>query len=146
MILLRGRAAAASAALLALAALAGLGAFLVVAVEDEPAPGPTTTTTSTTSTTVGVADLQEAISRQLMRDPDLALTSPEADCVAAEVAVGLGLERLEDLADDPGALTPDEREALLRGVVSCLPPERAEALLGTPTTEPPPASLPDEDI
>lgn len=143
----RTRAAAAVAALFALAGLVGGAVFL--AASEDAAPPVTTTTTSTTSTTIDDEAAADAVARALMDDLDVALTREEASCITDVMETVVGLSRLEELAQSTSplsALTPQDRDLLLRGVVDCLPPTKASALLGSPSTTAPPLQLPDEDL
>jgi len=140
----RVRAAASAAALTAFVLLVGTAAFL--AVEEDPAPPPTTTTTTTT-TTVPLAAIAAAIAASLQGNLEIAITPDEATCVANELLTvfpAVQLERLESLPAPFAALTDSERARLVRGVVRCVPPASAAALLGTTATTAPPLDLPDE--
>lgn len=140
----RSRAAASAVALIALAGLVGTTAFVAARDDDPP---PTTTSTSTTTTTVPASAVAEAIAEELLRGAAVALSAPEAACVAAEVVDIVGTERLDGLVGAPAPLTAladEEHDLLVRAVVACVPPHVAAALLGSSTTVPPPLSLPDE--
>lgn len=143
----RARAAASVAALGALAA--GVGGVAFVAARDDAEPPPPTTTTSSTTTTVPTEAVTAAIAASLQRDLPVALTPAEAACIADAVVAIVDTDRLDALAESGAplsALDDHERDQLLRGVVTCLPPEQAAALLGSPTSTTPPVALPDEDL
>ncbi len=140
----RARAAAAAAALSAFVLLVGTAAFL--AAREEPAP-PTTTTTTTTTTTIPTAAIAAAIAGALQGSLEVAITPDEATCVANAILAVLPsvrLERLEQLPAPFAALSEGERAQLVRGVVRCVPPESAAAILGSASTTAPPLDLPDE--
>lgn len=142
----RLRAAATVAALAALVLLVGGAVFLAAR---EEAVAPTTTTTIPTTTTVPESVVVEAISEALQRDLTVPLSMTEADCVTAALVAVVDVDRLEALADDAApltSLTQPERDQLVHGVVRCVPPDKASAMLGSPTTTGPPVSLPDEDV
>lgn len=140
----RVRAAATAAALSAFVLLVGTAAFL--AVRDEPQP-PTTTTSTTTTTTVPISAIANAIAASLQGSLEVAITPDEATCVAHAILAVLPtvrLERLEQLPAPFAALSEGERDQLVRGVVRCVPPESAAAILGSASTTAPPIDLPDE--
>ena len=142
------RAAAAVGALLTLAGLVGGAAFL--AAREDPTPPTTTTSTSTTTTTVPTAVVAAAIADALGDGLPVEVSAPQTRCIATALLDVVDLDRLEALTAEPAPLTrltPNERDELLRGVVRCVPPEVAAAILGSPTsTAPPPMELPDEDL
>jgi hypothetical protein len=141
----RVRAAASAAALAAFVLLVGTAAFL--AAQDDPSPPPTTTTTTTTTTTIPLSDFANAIATSLQGSLEVAITPEEATCVAnaiLEVLPTARLERLEQLPAPFAALSEGERDRLVRGVVQCVPPESAAAILGSASTTAPPVDLPDE--
>jgi hypothetical protein len=144
----RVRAAATVAALVALAGL--IGAAVFTAARDDATPASTTsTTTAPTTTTVSDEALADAIASSLQADLTVTITAAEARCIADVVVVVVELRRLERLvgdADPLASLTPTERDQLVRGVVDCVSPEQAAAILGSPTTTAPPVELPDEDL
>ena len=129
--------------LAAVVVIAGLATFAATRDEDEPPPPPPTTTT--TFPREGYVD---EISAALVREGRVALDDDGARCIAGAMVDTLGADGLEALADDPAplaALTPEQREQVLRLVVTCVDPLVAEALLGSgaSTTEVP-VVLPDE--
>lgn len=139
----RVRAAAAAAALAALVLLVGIAAF--VAVREDPPP-PTTTTTTTT-TTVPLAAIIDAIAVSLQDSLEIPISSVEATCVATALLAVLPpdeLERLEALPAPLATLTEPDRSELVRGVVQCVPPATAEAILGRGAHSAPPVELPNE--
>jgi len=138
------KAAATAAAFFALVVVVAAGAF-VAARDDRPAPT-TTTTTTTTSTTAAttVDDLARAIASSLGDGLDVPLTSTEARCVADGLVSLLGLTRSEALAAEASTVSDDERSALVRTVVGCLPPDKAAALLGSNPSTTVVAELPGE--
>ncbi len=139
------RAAATAAALIALVLLVGTAAYL--GVREEPEPPTTTTTTSTTTTTVPLQVFAEAIAGQLEGNLEVAITREEALCVANAMLGVLPPDDLERLAELPApfaALDQSTKDRLVRGVVQCVPPESAAALLGTTSETAPPVDLPDE--
>lgn len=143
----RLRAAASVAALAAIASLVGSAVFL--AAREDSTPPTTVTTAPPTTTTVPESAVVEAISVALRSDLTVPLSATEADCVADALIAVLDVDRLDaltDLAAPLTSLTQPERDALVQGVVRCVPPEKAAAILGSPTTTGPPASLPDEDL
>jgi hypothetical protein len=144
----RARVAGTAVALVALAALVGTIVFVLVR-DDTEAPPPSTTTTTTT-TTVPVSDLvAEAVADALRRDLTVPIGDVEATCIAAALVEVLAPERLEQLleqAEPLTGLTEPERSGLVRGVVQCVPPDVAAALLGSATTTTVPVFLPDEDL
>jgi hypothetical protein len=141
----RLRAAATVSALAALVLLVG-GAVFLAAREDAVAP---TTTTIPTTTTAAESVIVKAISEALQRDLTVPLSMTEADCVAAALVAVVDVDRLEALADHAApltSLTRPEHDQLVQGVVRCVPPDKASAMLGSATTTGPPVSLPDEDL
>jgi hypothetical protein len=139
------RAAATAAALVALVLLVGTAAYL--GVREEPDPPTTTTTTSTTTTTVPLQVFAEAIAGQLEGNLEVAITRDEALCVATAMLGVLPPDDLERLAQLPApfaALDQATKDRLVRGVVQCVPPESAAALLGATSETAPPVDLPDE--
>jgi hypothetical protein len=139
----RVRAAAAAAALSAFVLLVGTAAFLAVREE----PPPPTTTTTTTTTTVPLSEIANAIATSLQGSLEVAITPDEATCVANAILAVLPtvrLERLEQLPAPFAALSEGERDQLVRGVVRCVPPESAAAILSSASTTVPPLDLPDE--
>lgn len=141
----RVRAAAAAAALVALVLLVGTAAYL--GVREDPEPTPTTTTTSTTTTTVPLRVFAEAIAGQLAGNLEVAITRDEALCVATAMLEVIPPDELERLALLPApfeAIDQATRDGLVRGVVECVPPESAAALLGSTSETAPPVDLPDE--
>jgi len=136
----RGLRAAAGAA----AALALVGTLTFVAVRDEADPPPSTTTTTTTTIPTD-EELAAVVTDALTGDLDVPLSDAQARCVADGVVELLGSDRLLGLADGAAAgLDGEERAALVRTVVLCVPEDAAEALLGTGTTTTAIAQLPDE--
>ena len=144
----RARAAAVVAALAALAGLVGTAVF--TAARDGAAPvSPTSTTAAPTTTSVSDEALAGAIASSLQADLTVTITAAEARCIADALVSVLELRRLERLvgdADPLSSLTAAERDDLVRGVVGCVPPDQAAAILGSPTTTAPPVELPDEDL
>ncbi len=141
----RMRAAAAAAALVALVLLVGTAAYL--GVREEPDPPTTTTTTSTTTTTVPLRVFAEAIAGQLEGNLEVAITRDEALCVATAMLGVVPPDELARLSRLPApflALDQATKDRLVRGVVECVPPESAAALLGTTSETAPPVDLPDE--
>lgn len=136
------RAVASAMALAVLVLLVGTAVFL--AAREDPTPPPTTTTTSTT---LGTEDVATAIAASLQADLSVALTQAEARCVAEVVVRLIPAEDLAALAERPLPLTgvaPEVRDELVRGVVACVPPASAAALLGSGTTTTEPLGLPGE--
>ena len=139
----RVKAAASAAAFVAV--LVGVGAVTYVSARDDPAP-PTTTTTSTMRPPTG-AEIAEAITAALSQGLDVPLEPTEATCVAGGLITVLEPARLEEMADAGAgveALTDEEHDALVRAVVGCVPPEKAEAMLSTKPPPPTVGGLPDE--
>lgn len=133
---------ASAMALGVLVLLVGTAVFL--AAREDPTPPPPTTTTSTT---LGIDDVADAIAASLQGDLSVALTAPEARCVAEAVVRLVPVEDLATLADRPLPLTgvaPEVRDDLVRAVVGCVPPASAAALLGSATTTTEPVGLPGE--
>jgi len=122
--------AATAAGFFALVVFVAAGAF-VAARDDRPAPTTTTTTTTSTTAATTVDDLARAIASSLGDGLDAPLTSTEARCVADRLVSLLGLTRSEALAAEASTVTDDERSALVRTVVDCLPPDKAAALLSS---------------
>ncbi len=134
------RAAMTAVALAAIVGLVGLSGFLVTR-------GETTATTTTTTTADPRPEYIAAIARALTEHPELPLGPDQATCVATAMYDGLGAQRLHALVDQPdplGVLPRSQRELVLRSVVTCVPPEVAEALLAGSTTTSIVSSLPDE--
>jgi hypothetical protein len=110
-------------------------------------PPPPTTTTTTTSRAPTAEEVAEAVTTALSRGLDVRLDAAEAACVGGGLIELVGPPRLEEMATTgAGVEDLDEVESagLIRIVVQCVPPAKAEALL---STEPPPptiAGLPDE--
>lgn len=143
----RARAAAAAAALVALVLLVGTAAYLGVREEPDPPATTTSTSSTTTTTTVPLSAFAEAIAGQLEGNLEVAITRDEARCVATAMLAVVPPDELERLADLPepfAALDQRTRDQLVRGVVRCVPPESAAALLGSTTVTSPPVDLPDE--
>ena len=139
----RLKAAAPAAAFVAL--LAVIGAITFTAARDEPPPPTTTTTTTIRDATQ--EEVAAALTLALSRDLEVPLDATEAACVANGLITLLGLDRLESMAAEQAGvddLSDSERAGLVRAVVLCVPPEKAEAMLST--KPPPPAvdALPDE--
>ena len=122
--------------------IVGLGAFALSRDEDEPPPPVVTTTTFPRE---GYID---AISAALTREADVALGEEGARCIARALVDTLGVDALEEMAHHAAptaSLTPPQRDAVLRLVVTCVDPLVAEALLGGgPSTTRAPVGLPDE--
>lgn len=144
------RAAATAAALVALIGVVGSATFVVVR-SDPPTTTTTTSTTAattTTTTTTSVAAVAEAIAAALQSDLDVALTAPEALCIAKElltVVASTDLDSTSSLTTPLASLDEIQRKQLVRGIVGCVPPATAAALLATPTTtSTPTVELPDE--
>jgi hypothetical protein len=136
--------AASWAALAALVALVGTAAFLA-AREDAPPPPTTTTTTSTPAITE--AAVAAAIAESLQRDLTVAITDDEAACLAEGLVALVPASVLVQLVERDEPLTgvpPEDRDALVQLVVTCLPEPSAAALLGSDTTTTTIAGLPDE--
>jgi len=136
--------AATLAALAALVLLVGGAAFL--AAREDPTP-PTTTAGPTTTTTLGTEAVADAIAASLQDDLTVAITGPEATCVAEGLVELVPPETLALLVERAQPLTgvaPEVREELVRLVVGCLPEASAAALLGTATTTTALTGLPDE--
>ena len=134
-----------AAALSAFVLLVGTAAFL--AAREDPLPPATTTTTTTTTTTVPLSAVANAIATSLQGSLEVAITPDEATCVANAILAVLPTMRLERLQQLPvpfAALSEGERDQLVRGVVRCVPPESAAAIVGSASTTAPPVDLPDE--
>jgi hypothetical protein len=141
-----GRLRAAAPAAAFVAVLGAIGAIAFVAADEDPPP-PTTTTTTTTIRAATTDEVAAALTAGLSRDLEVPLDGLEAACVAGGVLELLGQDRLEELADAAAtveALSADEQEGMVRAVVVCVPPEKAEALLSTKPPPPTVAGLPDE--
>ena len=128
--------------IVAVVLIAGLVTFAATRDQDEP---PTTTTTTTTFPREAYLD---EVTSALTREVRVSLGDDGARCVAEAILETLGTDGLEDLAEEPAplaSLSPEERDQVLRLVVTCVDPVVAEALLGagTGTTEPL-VPLPDE--
>ncbi|MGV3757945.1 MAG: hypothetical protein ACO1PW_00180 [Actinomycetota bacterium] len=136
--------AASWAALAALVALVGAAAFF--AAREDAGPPPTTTSTTTT-TVVTEAAVAAAIAESLQTDLTVAITAAEADCVAEGLVALVPPSVLVQLVERDEPLTgvpPEDREALVQLVVSCLPEASAAALLGSGATTTTIGGLPDE--
>lgn len=142
----RAKAAAWAVAFVSLVGIVGGAAF---AIAREDAPAPTTTTTSTVAAPTR-AELATAIAAALTQGLDVPLTEEQAACVAAAFLDVVGEADAVALVDAPtplGAVSVAQRDAIVQGIVGCVPPEIAGALLGTPTTlTTVPPQLPDEDV
>jgi len=137
-----------AASVLALVALVGLVGGAVFSANRAERVTPTTTT-STTTTTVPTSAVARAIAEALRTSLPAPISLAEALCIADAVVAVVEPRRLEALARRPSpllALTDAERDELVRGVVGCVPPEQAAAILGSPTTTMPAVELPDEDL
>jgi hypothetical protein len=124
--------------------LVAAGAVAYTATDDEP---PATTTTTTTVRAPTGEETAEAITAALSRGLEVPLDATEAACVTDGLLTVVGLDRLEELTAagaDADDLTEAEREELVRSVVLCVPPEKAEAMLNTKPPPPPVGELPDE--
>ena len=139
------KAAATAAAFTALAAAVGGTAFLLARDDNSPAPVAATTSTQGPPTE---AELGAAIAAELAQGLEVPLTTAQADCVAGAFLAVVGPEGATELVGEPrplGAVTIAQRAEIIRGIVECVPPEVASALLGTPTTSTAVApQLPDE--
>jgi hypothetical protein len=139
------RAAAIAARAVAGVLLIGLAVGAFVATRPEEAPLPTTTTT----TTFPQAAYVDAMSASLRARVPVPLDERGARCIAEALLAVVGPEALHELtgdADPLAALTPVQRDEVLRTVVSCVDSTIAAALLGggTPGTAAP-LTLPTED-
>lgn len=129
------KAAATAATFTALVVGVGGAAFLLSS-EDRSSP-PAATTTSTTQGPPTDAELAAAIANGLADGLEVPLTSFQAGCVAGAFLTTVGDDAVEALASGPApldTLTEAQRADIVRGIVACVPPEVAAALLGTPTT------------
>lgn len=136
----RPKAAASAAAFVALLAVVSTTAYMTARDEGPP---PTTTTTTTTVRAATREEVARAVTRALGQDLDVSLDGREAACVASGVLDVFPQERLEEMATagaDVEDLTDEERDELVRAIVLCVPPEKAEALLSS--KPPPPAGTP----
>jgi len=127
--------AATAATLTALVVGVGGAAFLLTN-EDSSSP-PTPTTTSTTQGPPTDAELAAAIANGLADGLEVPLTAAQAGCIADAFLTVIGGDVASDLVDEPtplGAVSVAQREEIVRGIVECVPPDVAGALLGTPTT------------
>ena len=127
------------------ALLAVIGAFTFTAAQDDPPPPTTTTTTTIRDATE--EEVATALALALSRDLEVPLNAMEAACVAGGVLERLGQARLEAMAGATAtveALSEDERAGLVRAIVVCVPPEKAETMLSTKPPPPPVDALPDE--
>ncbi len=128
--------------LVSLLLLAGLGTFVLTRDDDPPPPPPVTTTTFPRDAYI------EAISIALTRESHVALGEEGTRCIAGALVDTLGREGLDRLGDQPAplaSLDQQQREQVLRLVVTCVDPVVAEALLGGGTTTARErAGLPDE--
>lgn len=142
------RAAATAAALVALIGVVGSATFVVVRSDPPTTTTTASTTAATTTTTTSVAAVAEAIAAALQSDLDVALTAPEALCIAKElltVVASTDLDSTSSLTTPLASLDEIQRKQLVRGIVGCVPPATAAALLATPTTtSTPTVDLPDE--
>lgn len=141
----RLKAAATAAAFTALVAAVGGTAFLLSREDDSLTPAAATTSTQGPPTE---AELGAAIAAELAQGLAVPLTTPQAGCVADAFLTVVGPDGATELMGEPrplGALTLAQRAEIIRGIVECVPPDIAAALLGTPTTSIADApSLPDE--
>lgn len=125
------------------------GAAFAIARDGDPLPTTTTTSTTTTTAPPTRAELAVAIARALARDLDVPLTSEQAACVADAfleiVGEGPALA-LAETAMPLGAVSVDQRAQIVRGIVACVPPEIAAALLSSgPTVVTLAPGLPDDE-
>jgi hypothetical protein len=128
----RARPAAIAVALATLLLIVGGAAFALT--RDGSPPPTTTTTTSTTLAPPTRDELTEAIAGALAQGLEAPLTAPQATCVATAFLDVVGEEAALALADEPtplGAVTIAQREEVVQGIVFCVPPEIAAALLST---------------
>lgn len=139
----RTRAAAGAASLLALGAAVGAGAYLV-ARDDPGAAIPTTT--STTSTTLSIPAVRDTVAEALLSGLPVTVTEAEAECLATGMVAAVAPEQLRELdpTDPLAGVSDDQRTAILRATIGCLPAGSAAALLGDPTTTSASLDLPDE--
>jgi hypothetical protein len=128
-------------ALVAVFGVVGVVGF--VATRDDAPP----VTTTTTTTTDPRPEFIEGIAAALVADERLPLGPEQAACVATALYDGLGERWLATLIDQPdplASLPEGARLTALRSVVTCVPPEVAEALLSGSTTTIAVSGLPDE--
>jgi hypothetical protein len=128
----------------ALAAIVGIVGVVGFVASRDDAPPVTTTTTTTADPRPAYV---EAIATALAASTQVPLGPEQAACVAAALFDGLGEARLTELVGTPdplAGLSPDDRRTALRAVVTCVPPEVAEALLAGSTTTTVLSGLPDE--
>lgn len=126
-----------------MALVAGLGSITYVTVRDDTPP-PTTTTTTTTRPPTS-EEVVTAIATALGGGLDVSLDRMQATCVASGLVSALGQARLEAMAatgPDVNELTRDQRDALVRAIVGCVPPETAQELLSTKPPAPGDETLP----
>lgn len=129
------KAAAVAAAALVLLAVAGGGAFVLT---HDAAPA---TTTATTTTTTTVDDVAIAIAKRLATGLETPLSDLQAECVARSFLAVVGRPALTGIAASPsplGQIDLPQRDAIIRGIVVCVPPETAALLLAPKSLAPPP--------
>lgn len=125
--------AATAATFTALVVGVGVTAFLLTNEDSSPPP----TTTITTQVPPTEAELAAAIANGLANGLEVPLTAAQAGCIADAFLTVIGGDVASDLVDEPtplGAVSVAQREEIVRGIVECVPPDVAAALLGTPTT------------
>lgn len=122
----------------------GSGTYLTARDDPGAAPSPRRATTTTTLAEDTVA---AAIARALEDGLEVPLTASEARCVADALLAVVRAEQLaelESLTEPLRSLDDAAHDQLVRGVVGCVPPETAGALLGEATTTTSAVQLPDE--
>lgn len=137
------RRAAFAAALGALGLFVG-GAVFLIARED---PSPPSTSTTTTTVQPEQEELVDALADGLGDELGVPVSAEEARCLADGLVEVVPAEVLGQLVEREEPLTgihPDDREALVRVVVECLPEGSAAAVLGRSTTTTALTGLPDE--
>lgn len=131
----RARPVAIAVALASLVLVVG-GAVFAIA-RDGGSPPTTTTTTTTPAAPPTREELADAIAAALARDLEVPLTEVQASCVATAFLDVVGEEPALALADEAiplGAVSVMQRQEIVRGIVTCVPPEVAAALLSTGST------------
>lgn len=133
-------------ALVGILVVVGVSVFALL--RDDPNP-PASEPTRPTTTTLALDAVEAAIAESLRTQlTDAQLTATEASCVARallEVFTPEELQAMERLVEPVTALSDGQRDQVVRGIVRCVTPPTAAALLGDASTTTAPApGLPDE--